>query len=117
MERIRSRLVVTGGMAAAALVLAACGSGGAAHVIGPGAASTPSTAAPSPSPSTAATTTAPPTTAPPTTAPPITTTVPAASGPAVDPGTVAQIDAELNALSASLSQAQRDLSSPNPGDR
>ncbi len=112
MEHARSRYVVTGAMSAAALTLAACGAGGAAHVIGPGATttSTPATTGPPP---TAPTT---PTSAPVPVAPTTTTTTPAGTS-AVDPGTVAQIDAELNALNAALNQAQSDLTSPNPSDR
>jgi hypothetical protein len=49
-------------------------------------------------------------------APTTTTTTPAGTS-AVDPGTVAQIDAELNALNAALNQAQSDLTSPNRSDR
>ncbi|MGP8058403.1 MAG: hypothetical protein ACLP9C_02030 [Acidimicrobiales bacterium] len=114
MERKRPRLIAGAVAAVAALSLAACGGLGSARVIGPGATTTSSPPPATGPTSNTAQPSTPSTTPPPsTTAPPTTTTAPGG----VDPGTVAQIDAQLNALNAAMNQAQGDLSSPNPGDR
>lgn len=113
MERKRPRLIVGVAAAVVALSLAACGGLGSARVIGPGATTTSSPPPATGSTSSTAPASTPSTAPPPSTVAPTTTTAPGG----VDPGTVAQIDAQLNALNAAMNQAQGDLSSPNPGDR
>jgi hypothetical protein len=110
MDGAKPRLAVAS-VVVAGLALGACGSGGAARVIGP--------SKPPVTNHAATTTTVPPTTTVPVTpvtaAPTTTTTVapPPATPTLVSPNVTAQLNAELNALSTSLNQAQSDLSNQN----
>ena len=87
------------------LAIALCGCGaGAAHVIGPGVSTPPTTSSPAGSgnPANAGTTT---------------TTAVSSTGSSITPSEEEQIASLLNALDASLGQANNDLTNPNSGDK
>jgi hypothetical protein len=106
MHHTRARLAIGALAVVGVTALAGC-TGGAAHVIGPGA------SGPSRSSAAAVTTT---TVAGGATASSTTTTAPSTTS-TVNPAVADQIDSELNALNNSLSQADNDLSNPNKGDQ